>query len=64
MSVSGCSQLALRVARGLHQAVQPEIAILFGSRARGDYDGGSSDIDIWSLRRPGPPRKKSRRAAG
>ena len=37
---------ALRVAKDLHRNLKPELTILFGSRARGDYEEGRSDIDI------------------
>ncbi len=37
---------ALRVAQRVQQREQPELAILFGSRARGDHDELQSDIDI------------------
>ena len=37
---------ALRVAEDLHRNLKPELTILFGSRARGDYEDGRSDIDI------------------
>ena len=37
---------ALQVARLVQQREQPELAILFGSRARGDHDETRSDIDI------------------
>ena len=37
---------ALKVAEELHQRLQPSMTILFGSRARGDYEDGRSDIDI------------------
>lgn len=38
--------LALQVAQQVRQREQPELAILFGSRARGDHDERTSDIDI------------------
>lgn len=41
-----CDPRALRVAEDLHRKLQPELTILFGSRARGDYEDGRSDIDI------------------
>ena len=37
---------ALRVARLVQERAQPEFAILFGSRARGDHDELTSDIDV------------------
>ena len=41
-----CDPRALRVAEDLHRKLEPEMTILFGSRARGDYEDGRSDIDI------------------
>ena len=41
-----CDQRALRIARDLHRDMRPFLTILFGSRARGDYEDGRSDIDI------------------
>ena len=46
MSRSQCDPRALQVARELHRSEQPELTILFGSRARGDYRENVSDIDI------------------
>ena len=37
---------AVKLAEILHGARQPQLTILFGSRARGDYAEGRSDIDI------------------
>ena len=41
-----CDPRALQVATLLHRDVRPFLTILFGSRARGDYEDGRSDIDI------------------
>ena len=41
-----CDPRALRVAEDLHRKLEPKMTILFGSRARGDYEDGRSDIDI------------------
>ena len=41
----GCDPKAREVAMAVYQAVQPQMVILFGSRARGDYHDGS-DIDL------------------
>lgn len=41
-----CDPRSLRVATLLHKDLRPNITILFGSRARGDYEDGRSDIDI------------------
>ena len=47
---TGCDPLALRVAQELHRTEQPEATVLFGSRARGDYVEGRSDIDVLLIR--------------
>lgn len=47
---AGCDPRALRVAQELHRAQQPEVTVLFGSRARGDYEEGRSDIDVLLVR--------------
>ena len=49
---------ALRIAEELHRAEQPEITILFGSRARGDYKEGRSDIDVLMIRDNTPTLEK------
>ena len=41
----GCDPKAHAVARAVYETVQPQMVILFGSRARGDYHDGS-DIDL------------------
>ena len=41
-----CDPRALQVATLLHRDLRPFLTILFGSRARGDYEDGRSDIDI------------------
>ncbi len=46
---------ALQIARSLHREVRPAITILFGSRARGDYVDGRSDIDIMLVQETLPP---------
>ena len=46
MTASTCDPQALRVAEAVHQRERPQATILFGSRARGDYDERRSDIDI------------------
>ena len=50
-----CDPRALRVARNLHREVRPAITILFGSRVRGDYVDGRSDIDIMLVQETLPP---------
>ena len=51
---AGCDPRALRIAQELHRSQQPEITILFGSRARGDYAEGKSDIDVLLIRESVP----------
>ena len=46
MTAATCDPRALKVARAVHEREQPLATILFGSRARGDYDESRSDIDI------------------
>lgn len=58
---TGCDPRALRVAKELHQSEQPEITILFGSRARGDYEEGRSDIDVLLVRESVPDLKQKDR---
>ena len=50
-----CDPRALRVARNLHRELRPNITILFGSRVRGDYVDGRSDIDIMLVQETLPP---------
>ena len=52
---TNCDPRALKVAELLHRDLQPEITILFGSRARGDYEDGRSDIDIMLVQECPPP---------
>ena len=49
MSETNCDPRALKVAQALHEREQPQATILFGSRARGDYDDRRSDIDIMQV---------------
>ena len=58
VTTTGCDPRALRVAQELHEAEQPEITVLFGSRARGDYIEGSSDIDVLLIRDSVPDLKQ------
>ena len=46
MTAATCDPRALSVARAVHQRERPQATILFGSRARGDYEERRSDIDI------------------
>ena len=45
-SFANTDSRAVKLAEILHEARQPQLTILFGSRARGDYAEGRSDIDI------------------
>ena len=54
MTADTCDARALSVAQAVHEREQPLAAILFGSRARGDFEEGRSDIDIMLLN-PGMP---------
>ena len=58
MSSNGYDPRAWRVAQELHAVEQPEITILFGSRARGDWEEGRSDIDIMLVDASVPDREK------
>ena len=46
MTAATCDPRALSVAQAVHERERPLATILFGSRARGDYEEGRSDIDI------------------
>ena len=46
MTAATCDQRALTVAQAVHERERPLATILFGSRARGDYEERRSDIDI------------------
>lgn len=46
MTAATCDPRALSVAKAVHEREQPLATILFGSRARGDYEERRSDIDI------------------
>ena len=43
---------ALRIAQELHRSESPTLTVLFGSRARGDYAPGRSDVDILMVQEP------------
>ena len=45
-SFANTDSRAVKLAEILHDARQPQLTILFGSRARGDYAEGRSDIDL------------------
>ncbi len=54
MTAATCDPRALSVARAFHEREQPLATILFGSRARGDYEERRSDIDIMLVRAEEP----------
>ena len=54
MTAAACDPRALSVAQAVHERMWPQATILFGSRARGDFQEGRSDIDIMLLN-PGMP---------
>lgn len=54
MTAATCDPRALTVAQAVHERERPPATILFGSRARGDFEEGRSDIDIMLLN-PGMP---------
>ncbi len=62
MNLTKCDPRALRLAQELQKAEQPEAAILFGSRARGDYREGHSDIDIMLVQENSPSKEQESRA--
>ncbi len=53
---------ALAVAQAVHEALEPEAVILFGSRARGDYRA-DSDIDLLLIVGDNPKNPERERAA-
>ena len=44
--LENCDPRALQVARRLQEQEKPQLLILFGSRVRGDWEEGRSDIDL------------------
>lgn len=54
MTAATCDPRALSVAQAVHKREQPLATILFGSRARGDYEERRSDIDIMLVRAEEP----------
>ena len=62
MTETSCDPRALRVAQALHERELPQATILFGSRARGDYEEGRSDIDIIQVN-PGVPNQRYKNGA-
>ena len=53
---------ALQVAQRVQQHEQPDLAILFGSRSRGDHDELKSDIDIMLVQETEPDTEQKRLA--
>ena len=53
---------ALQVAQRVQQHEQPDLAILFGSRSRGDHDELKSDIDIMLVQETEPDIEQKRLA--
>ena len=45
---------AVKLAELLHELKKPHLTILFGSRARGDYSEGRSDVDILLIKKNQP----------
>ena len=54
---------ALQIAHELHQSENPALTILYGSRARGDYAEGRSDVDILLVQEDPPTEEQERRVA-
>ena len=52
---------ALRIAQELHWSENPTLTVLFGSRARGDYAPGRSDVDILMVQDQPPTEEQNRR---
>lgn len=53
---------AFKVAEAVYEAVKPDMVILFGSRARGNYSDSTSDIDILVVSgqaQPGPVKERA-----
>ena len=61
MTTTNCDPRALEVARCLHRTEQPELTVLFGSRARGNYEDGRSDIDIMLVQKNPPSEEQESR---
>lgn len=53
---------AIKVAAMVAEQVEPELTILFGSRARGDYQEDRSDIDIMLVTQTEPGESEQRQA--
>ncbi len=61
ISLLNCDRRALPAAQAAFAASDAELVILFGSRARGDYQEGASDIDLL-LVQPQMPTSEQRRS--
>ena len=61
MNAKICDPRAIHVAQAVHNRENPQATILFGSRARGDYEELRSDIDIMLVlpEEPGKEHKES-----
>ena len=61
MNAKICDPRAIQVAEAVHHREHPQATILFGSRARGDYEELRSDIDIMLVlpEEPGKEHKES-----
>ena len=60
MTSQTCDPRALSLAQAVHERENPQATILFGSRARGDYEENRSDVDILLIlpEEPGAQRKE------
>ncbi len=54
---------ALQIARELHLSENPTVTVLYGSRARGDYAEGRSDVDILLVQEAPPTEEQKARVA-
>ena len=63
MTAATCDPRALSVAKAVHERLWCQATILFGSRARGDYEERRSDIDIMLLNPGMPDQQYKDRAA-
>ncbi len=52
---------ALQIAHELHRSENPSLTILFGSRARGDFAEGRSDVDIMLVQEEPPTKEQAKR---
>ena len=52
---------ALRIAQEMHRSESPTLTVLFGSRARGDYAPGRSDVDILMVQDQPPTEEQNQR---